>query len=110
MARLPVAVVLVALWCLVSQPGRGDGPARDDPAPGPIRLDISLDKMEYPFRSAIALTITYTNTSKETIVLMANGTPAMADGFAGETFEISAGKRSKSYTIFAVDPRVVSAT
>ncbi len=52
--------------------------ADDKPAGSPIRLEIALDKSEYPFRGCIALTITYTNTSKETIVLLANGAPSGA--------------------------------
>ena len=77
--------------------------AGDKSAGGPIRLEIALDKSEYPFRGCIALTITYTNTSKETVVLLANGGTS-GEGFPGETFEITSRFDRKKYTIFAVDP------
>ena len=77
--------------------------AGDKPAGGPIRLEIALDKSEYAFRGCIALTITYTNTSKETVVLLANGGPS-GEGFPGETFEITSGAGRTTYTIVAVDP------
>jgi hypothetical protein len=80
-------------------------PQDDNPSDNPIRLGIALDKTEYPFRGAIALTVTYTNVSKEEVVLWANGsTPG--EGFPGETFEITSGEGRKTYTICAVDPEV----
>ena len=78
--------------------------AGDKPAGGPIRLEIALDKSEYAFRGCIALTITYTNTPKETVVLLANGGQS-GEGFPGETFEISSGAGRTTYTIVAVDPK-----
>jgi hypothetical protein len=84
-------------------------PAADDPAANPLKLTIALDKAEYPFRGAIALTITYENTSKDAVVLWANGSPA-ADGFPGETFEVTSGKRTTTYKVFAVDPQVDKVT
>ena len=81
----------------------------DEPANTPIRLEISLDKAEYPFRGAIAMTVTYTNTSKETVVLMING-GAAGDGLAGETFEVTSGAGRTKYTIFAVDPSLDKVT
>ena len=77
--------------------------AGGEPADKPIRLGISLDKETYPFRGAMRLTVTYTNTSKETVVLMVNG-GAAGDGLAGETFEVTSGARRTTYTIFAIDP------
>jgi hypothetical protein len=84
-------------------------PPSDKPADGPLRLEIALDKKEYPFRGAIALTLTYTNTSDEAVVLWANGTTTGA-GFPGETFEITSGGGRKTYTICAVDPKVEKVT
>jgi hypothetical protein len=95
---------ILAVWVGADAPAGGDKPGG-----GPIRLEISADKAEYPFRSAIALTITYTNTSKETVALMANGaTPG--EGFAGEAFEVSSGAGRTTYTIVGVDPMVETIT
>jgi hypothetical protein len=68
-------------------------------------VEIALDKKEYRFRAAIALTITYTNTSRETVELLANGL-APGLGFAGETFEVVSGAGRTTYSIHAVDPAV----
>lgn len=74
-------------------------------AASPVRLEIALEKAEYKFRGAIPLTITYTNTSKETVVLLANGI-GPTDGFAGETFEVTSGAGKTTYTIMGIDPAV----
>lgn len=80
--------------------------ATSEQKPGPpVRLEIATEKAEYPFRGAIPLTITYTNTSKETVVLLANGT-GPTEGFAGETFEITSGSGKKTYTIMGIDPAI----
>jgi hypothetical protein len=84
-------------------------PAAGQPADKPVRLEIGLDKTEYPFRGAIALTVTYTNTSKEAVVLMING-GAAGDGLAGEMFEVTSGSGRTAYTIFAFDPRLDKVT
>ena len=69
----------------------------------PIRIEIAADKKEYPFRGAIRLTVTYTNTSKEAVELVGNGT--VGDwGIDGETFEVTSGAGRKAYTIHAVEP------
>jgi hypothetical protein len=83
-------------------------PAADEP-PAPLKLTIDSDKKEYPFRGAIALTLTYENTSKEAVVLMANGSPS-GEGFPGETFAVTAGRRTTTYKVFAVDPKVDKVT
>ncbi len=80
-------------------------PHDDPPAGGPVRLEIALDKTEYPFRGAIALTVTYTNVSKDEVVLWANGSTS-GEGFPGETFEIISGAGRKTYTIVATEPQV----
>ena len=69
----------------------------------PVRLEVSVDKEVYALRGAIALTITYTNTSKRAITLGAGGAPA-GEGFPGETFEVTTKAGRKTYSIFAVDP------
>ncbi|QJW96932.1 hypothetical protein [Frigoriglobus tundricola] len=81
----------------------------DAPAGAPVRLEIALDKAEYPFRGAIALTVTYTNVSKGDVVLWANGR-APGEGFPGETFEITSGAGRKTYTIVGVEPQVDKVT
>ena len=97
MALFPVSMLAVLAAAVPVSAG-------DKPAGGPIRLEIALDKSEYPFRGCIALTVTYTNTSKETVVLLANGVPP-GEGFPGETFEITSGAGRTIYTIVAVDPK-----
>jgi hypothetical protein len=72
---------------------------------GPLRLEITLEKKEYPFRGAIPLTITYTNISDETVILLANGT-CPGEGFPGETFELTSGAGKKTYTIHGIDPAI----
>ena len=71
----------------------------------PIKLEISISKTEFPFRGSIPLTITYTNTSRDTTELLANGL-AVGEGFAGETFEVTSGAGKKTYTVVAVEPAV----
>ena len=96
--------VTLGAW-VAATPTAAVPPIGEEPADGPIRLEISLDKKEYPFRGTIALTVTYANTSKEAVVLMSNGsTPS--EGFPGETFEITTGAKRTTYTIVAVDPKV----
>jgi hypothetical protein len=77
--------------------------------PAPIKLTIEVDKKEYPFRGAIGVTITYENVSKDTVVLWGNG-GTTNEGFPGETFEVTVGRRKTTYTIFAVDPSVGKVT
>jgi hypothetical protein len=102
-APLCLAAVLLLSSLAVSAP-------EDEKVPGtPVRLEIALDKKEYPFRGAIALALTYTNTSKEEVVLWANGSPT-GEGFPGETFEITSGAGRKAYTVVAVDPKVDKVT
>jgi hypothetical protein len=79
-------------------------PEAERPA-SPLRLEITCERAEFPFRGAIPLTITYTNTTDELILLKANGS-APGEGFPGETFEITSGAGRKSYTIQAIDPAV----
>lgn len=87
----------------------GTAGAGDEPAGGPVPLEISLDQAEYPFRGAIALTLTYTNTSDEAVVLLANGTSA-GEGFPGETFEVTSGAGRTAYTVVAVEPEAEEVT
>jgi hypothetical protein len=102
--------VLVSLAAVLLLGSRAvSAPQDDKPSDSPVRLEIALDKKEYPFRGAIALTITYTNVSKDEVVLWANGT-APGEGFPGETFEITSGAGRKTYTIAAVDPEVRKVT
>jgi hypothetical protein len=98
-AATTAAVVLVCLAVL----GCARAVAEEKPMDGPIRIEIALDKKEYRFRDSIPLTITYTNTSKEAVVLVANGR-APGDGFPGETFEITTGAGRKTYTVVADVP------
>ncbi len=83
--------------------------AQEQPAKSPLRLDISTDKTQYLFRASVALTITYTNTSKETVSLYSGGTP-IGEGFPGERFEITIGHEKKTYVVHAVDPQPRSIT
>jgi hypothetical protein len=94
----------LAAWVAAVPAAAGDGPADK-----PVRLEINLNKTEYPFRGAIALTITYTNTSKDAVVLMGSG-GSPGEGFAGETFELTSGGGRTTYTIFAVDPKLDQVT
>jgi hypothetical protein len=99
MRIIPFLVGTLVVWAAA-----GDGPA-DSPA----QVKISLDKEEYPFRGAIALTITYTNTSKEAVELLGSGD--WSEGaFAGETFEVTSGAGRTTYTIFPVDPKLDKVT
>ena len=75
----------------------------------PIKLEIAIGKDRFPFRGSIPLTITYTNTSRDTLELLANGLAA-GEGFAGETFEVTCGAGKKSYTVAAIDPEVKRVT
>ena len=70
----------------------------------PIRIEISTPKPQVQFREAIPLTITYTNISKEQVVLTA-GLPNGL-GYPGEWFDVTLGKKTKRYLIFAIDPGV----
>jgi hypothetical protein len=79
------------------------------PAPGPIRLEIEADKAEYVFRAPIRLTITYTNTSKEKVHLVANGTGS-SDGFPGEIFTVTRAGERKTYHVQATDPAIKRVT
>jgi hypothetical protein len=72
-------------------------------ADSPVSIEIAADKKQYPFRGAIRLTVTYTNTSKETVELLANG-QAYGGGFPGETFEVTSGASRTEYAIHAIDP------
>jgi hypothetical protein len=100
---------LISLAVLVLVILTAPAPGGDKPSDDPVRLEITLDKTEYPFRGAIALTITYTNVSKKEVVLWANGTPS-GEGFPGETFEITSGAGRKTYTIRAIEPKVEKVT
>jgi hypothetical protein len=102
------ALVSLAAALVLSSPAVS-APDDEKPPDTPLRLEIALDKKEYPFRGAIALTITYTNVSKDDVVLWANGSPP-GEGFPGETFEITSGAGRKAYTIFAVEPKVEKVT
>jgi hypothetical protein len=68
-----------------------------------IRIDIAADKKEYPFRGAIRLTVNYSNTSKETVELLANGSVG-GGGFPGEIYEVTSRAGRTVYTIHATDP------
>src|SRR5262249_4407799 len=57
----------------------------------------------------VRLTITYTNVSKGTVVLLANGLPS-GEGFPGETFEVTHGRTTKAYPVHAIDPAVKQVT
>src|SRR5215469_5320247 len=71
--------------------------------PGPVRVEISVAKAEYPFRGPVMVTITYTNQSRGVVTLLANG-QATGQGFPGETFEVTSGAGTKTYEVVAVDP------
>jgi hypothetical protein len=88
-------------------PAAGPAPGDEKPPGDPLRLEIALDKKGYPFRGAVALTVTYTNVSEAAVVLWANGTTT-GEGFPGETFEITSGAGRTAYTVVAVEPKVES--
>lgn len=69
-----------------------------------IHMEIAADKTEYPFRGAIRLTVTYTNTSTDTVELLANGV-VEGGGFPGETYEVKSLDGSTKYAIHATDPK-----
>lgn len=116
LALLAAAVLLSPL--AVSAPEDGKSSAPEDRKSstesmavpdGPVRLEIALDKKEYPFRGAIAVTITYTNVSDQAVTLWANGL-APGEGFAGETFEITSGAGRTTYTVVGIEPAVQKIT
>ncbi len=69
----------------------------------PVQITISTPRPQVAFRAPIPLTIVYTNTSKETVVLSANGS-RNGQGYPGEWFEVTFGKKTKRYEMFAIDP------
>ena len=76
--------------------------AEEEPSPA-IRIEISTPEPQVMFRAAIPLTITYTNISKEVVVLSANGARG-GRGFPGEWFDVTLGKKTKRYMMYAIDP------
>ncbi len=83
----------------------GDGNTLIVPAvESPVRIEIAADKKEYPFRGAIRLTVTYTNTSKEAVELHANGTVGPDTGLDCETYEVTAGDGLRQYRVHAKEP------
>lgn len=104
-----IALFLACVPAVVAVLPGAPAPAADEPAAKPIKLMIEMDKKEYPFRGAIALTLTYENTSKDEVVLWGNG-GTTNEGFPGETFTVTVGKRTTTYTVFAVDPSVDKVT
>jgi beta-lactamase regulating signal transducer with metallopeptidase domain len=74
-------------------------------AHGPVEITIALDKQAVRAGEAVPVTITYTNTTRKTLVLLANGQP-VGQGFPGETLDVTYGGDRWSYTIQAVDPAV----
>jgi hypothetical protein len=69
----------------------------------PIRIAIA-DKKEYPFRGAVRLSVTYTNTSKEAVELHGNGSVGADGGIDRETFKVTSGAGRTAYTIHAIEP------
>lgn len=90
----------------------GSGGAAEEPKPAadaPVAIEIVADKKEYPFRGAIRLTVTYTNTSKKKVELLASGI-APGEGFDGETYTVASGGRDKTYSTHGIDPAKRSVT
>jgi hypothetical protein len=100
-----VRIVILLMCALMVPANPATARADEKPADASVRLEIAADKAEYPFRSTIRLTVTYTNTSKETVVLLANGSPS-GEGFPGETYEVTSGAGRKTYTVHGVDPAI----
>ena len=89
----------------------GDGNSLVVPAAeSPVRIEIVADKKEYPFRGAIRLTVTYTNTSKEAVELHGSGTVGPDTGLDREAFEVTAGDGMRQYFIGSFDPAKWSKT
>ena len=75
-----------------------------------MRIGIVADKKQYPFRGAIRLTVTYTNASKEAVVLYANGTVGPDTGLDREVYEVTAGDGLRQYCVVAIEPAEWSKT
>ncbi len=89
----------------------GDGNSLIVPAAeSPVRIGIVADKKQYPFRGAIRLTVTYTNASKEAVVLYANGTVGPDTGLDREVYEVTAGDGLRQYCVVAIEPAEWSKT
>jgi len=93
---------------LAEHTGRsGDANSLSAPAlESKVGITIPADKKEYPFRSAIRLSVTYTNTTKEAVTIHGSGGIGDSIGIDLETYEVTLGKRRTAYMIHAVEPSV----
>jgi len=115
LAALFALVVLVAVSAggvLAVRPAAVPAPPADREAgarqarrESALRVEIRLPRAHFRPGEPIPLTITYFNTTRQPLTLMANGS-AEGEGFPGETFVVVRDGTRHAYTVNAIDPAV----
>ena len=80
----------------------GKGGTNKGPA---LEISLALDRPVIRPGQPVSVTITYTNTTKQPLILIANG-QAGEGGFPGETYLLDRGEAQVLYTVQAVDPAI----